>query len=167
MATNYEDILVEHYRALIEQYGLRDHYSKTHWEGCERAGRTSASMPSETPAEWISCNTCLIGRGYIRIVDCDPHVEGWPYDDRQCGVCGQGVDHETWLMVKGVGEGVERALRRLDPEAEHPVTWADIGLVPFKDGPDPQFESKAALDDYCTKLAREYPSECAYLSSAK
>ena len=39
--------------------------------------------------------------------------------------------------------------------------------IRVKDGPDPQFESKAALDDYCTKLSREYPSECAYLSSAK
>ena len=38
MAANYEDILVEHYRALIEQYGPGGHYSKTHWEGCERSG---------------------------------------------------------------------------------------------------------------------------------
>ncbi len=114
-------------------------------------------MPSETPAEWISCNACLICRGYIRIVHCDPRVEGWPYDDRQCDLCDQGWDCETWLRVKGVGEGVEKALRRLDPEAYHPVTWADAGLVPFKDGTDPQFESKAALDDYFTELVKKHP----------
>ena len=124
-------------------------------------------MSAATPAEWISCNTCLIDRGYIRIVHCDPRVEGWPYAGRQCARCDYGGwDCETWLRVKGVGEGVGKALRRLDSESVHPVTWADIGLVPFKDGTDPQFESKAALDDYCTKLSREYPNECGYLSSA-
>ena len=163
MTADYKGLLIKHYKLLIDQWGFRYDYPKSHWRGCGRAGKTSALMPSETPAEWISCNTCLIRRGYIRIVHCDPRVEGWPYDDRQCVLCEQGQDHETWLRVKGVGEGVEKALRHLDPEAEHPVTWADIGLVPFKDSPDPEFEDKAALDDYCVKLLREYPNECAYL----
>ena len=62
-----------------------------------------------------------------------------------------------------MGTGVEKAIRRLDPEAEHPVTWADIGLVPFKEGPDPEFDDKGSLDAYCAKLLHDYPDECAYL----
>ena len=160
---DHKAMLIEHYRVLIEQYGPRFHYPKSHWQGCERTGRSSAIMPSDTPAEWISCNTCLRVRGYIRVVHCDPRIEGWPYQDRQCDLCHQGWDCETWLRVKGVGEGVEKAIRCLDPKAEHPVTWADSGLVPFKDGPDPQFDDKVALDDYCAKLLGEYPNECSYL----
>ena len=151
MTVDYEAILLEHYRTLIRDVGPRDSYPKSHWEGCERVGRTSAVMPAETPAEWISCNTCLINGDYIRIVQCDPRLPGWP--DTQCDICEYGNDHETWLRVKGVGEGVEKALRRhIDPDAEHPVTWADVGLVPFLDGPNPEFDNKSALDDYWAEL---------------
>ena len=155
---DYEAILVEQYRAVMERYGQQAIYSRSHWEGCCRAGTTSAMMPSEAPAEWISCNACLIRRGYIRIVHCDPRIEGWPRNDRRCEKCDYGgIDCETWLRVKDVGTGVGRAIRRLDPEAEHFVTWADIGFVPFKEGPDPEFDDKASLDAYCAKLLHDYP----------
>ena len=169
VTTDYEAILIEQCRLRFEQYGPQGDYSmmpKSHWRGCGWAGRTSVLMPPETPAELISCDACLLGRGYIRIVHCNPQVEGWPYDDRKCENCDYGgIDCETWLRVKGIGEGVEKALRRLDPKAIHPVTWTDIGLVPFKDGPDPLFDDKAALDDYCTRFLRDHPNECAYLST--
>ena len=159
MATDYEGMLVERYRALIEQHGMPGQgvvgYRKSHWDGCDRSGRSSCIMPTETPAKWISCNTCLINRGYIRIVQCDPRLEGWP--SAECGLCEQGVDHETWLMVKGVGEGVEQALRHhIDPDAEHPVTWADVGCVPFMDAPNPTFGDKAELDTYWACLQARY-----------
>ena len=150
MTTDYEAILVEHYKTLKEHRpGMWD-YPRSHWEGCERVGRTSAIMPSDTPAFWISCNSCLINAGYIRIAGCDPRLAGWPAP--LCEMCKQGIDHETWLRVKGVGEGVERAIRRIDPEGNHPVTWADVGLVPFLNYPNPEFDDKAALDDYWAKL---------------
>ena len=154
-----ESTLTEHYRALIQRAGLRDSYPKSHWSGCNWARQTSALLPSDAPAELISCNTCLMRRGYIRIVLCDPRLEGWPWTD--CDLCESGVDHDTWLRVKGVGKGVERILRRLDPDAEHPVTWADVDLVPFKEDPAPEFENKPALDKYCAELLDTLRSACA------
>ena len=154
---DYKAMLVAQYRPLLERYGrLPALLPKSHWEGCEKVGKTSAVMPYDTPAEWISCNSCLIGRGYIRIVHCDPRLPGWP--DATCEKCEYGLDHENWLRVKGVGESVEQALRCLDAAISHPVTWGDTGLVPFMDEPIPPFDDKVALDAYCDELLRKCPS---------
>ena len=82
--------------------------------------------------------------GYIRIVPCDPRLVGWPYERRNCEKCDYGLDCETWLRVRGIGEGVEEVLTLFDKDAYHAVTWNDTGLVPFSND-DMLFSSKSEL----------------------
>ena len=69
-----------------------------------------------------------------------------------------GNDCETWLRVREAGLDVERILKRLDPDAYHPVTWVETGLVPGRE-PDsnPLFDSKEDLDRYCDDLLSRFP----------
>ena len=156
---DFEGLLLEQYRDY--EKGFFD-YPKSHWPDCEW-GRIV--MPSDTPVRLISCNSCLIRRNYIRFVHCDPNVEGWPSDGRDCGNCEMENDCETWLRVREAGLDVERILKRLDPDAYHPVTRVETGLVPGRE-PDsnPLFDSKEDLDRYCDDLLSRFPVECGYLA---
>ena len=159
---DFEDLLLRLYR---DKVGVRKSYPKSHWPECEWANGAPIVMPKDTPVRLISCNVCLRGRDYIRVVHCDPKIEGWPRDDRNCGACDHGNDCETWLRVRGAGRGVEQVLRRFDPRADHPVTWVETGWVPGRESDSaPLFDSKQALDQYCDDLLHRYPSECGYLA---
>ena len=169
---DFDDCLTKQYRTKI---GVREYgeYPKSHWPACEWRNpdlSRAVIMPSEAPVRLISCNACLRRLGYIKIVHCNPRVEGWPFPDRKCEMCDYGgVDCETWLRVRDAGKDVEANLRRFDPNASHPVTWMETGLIPFHEPntstDDLYFDSKDALDDYCENLLRKYPKECEYLSS--
>ena len=145
-------------QALYEQYadkrsGFRP---KSHWLDCDWArGRNPVRLFSNAPAYYISCNACLRRRGYIRVIPCDPRLIGWPYERRNCEKCDYGLDCETWLRVKGIGEGVEKVLKLLDNEAYHPVAWEDAGLVPFSNG-DIFFSCKEDLDKFVLDLLLKY-----------
>ena len=128
---------------------------KSHWLDCDWANGTNpVKLFSNAPAHYISCNACLRRRGYIRIVGCDPRLVGWPYE-RNCELCEQGWDCETWLRVRGIGEGVGKVLKLFDEDAYHPVTWGDTGLVPFHNG-DIFFSSKSELDRFVLDLLLKY-----------
>ena len=64
-------------------------------------------------------------------VRCNPNRPDWLSPDDDCELCAYGWDCQTWLRVSGAGEAVEAVLRTVWPEADHPVTWGDTGLVPF------------------------------------
>ena len=108
-------------------------------------------LPAEAPADFISCNTCLIRKWYIHILPCNPREVGWPHRWRRCSKCEYGLDCETWVRVKSVGERVSDAIG-----VYHPVTWADIGLVPFQNG-DLFFPDKLSLDYFISSLSERYP----------
>ena len=52
---------------------------------------------------------------------------------------------------------MENVLRSMDPEAEHPVTWAETGLIPFYTG-DFFFSDKSALDKFMVLISDAYPA---------
>ena len=134
-------------------------YSKSHWIGCDWGSgyaERRIELPTNAPAEFISCNACLIREGHIRILPCNPRVIGWPHETRQCEKRDYGLDCETWARVRGAGELVEDVLRSIDAEAQHPVTWAETGLVPFYNG-DFFFSDKSALDDFVVLISEAYP----------
>ena len=158
--TDFDQILFEQYR---DKIGVRDYdYPKSHWQGCQwvRNSERQIVMPTDTPARLISCNTCLIEREYIRIVPCDPHMDGWLTAERECSLC-EHTDHETWLKVRTNGIDVEKVLKRLDPNAYHPVTWMETGLIPFTDpdvdARDNHFHSLEELERYYDSLLRQSP----------
>ena len=129
-------------------------YPKSHWVGCERGSSNPnrrVELPLDAPAEFISCNACLIRAGYIRILPCNPREVGWPHTWCRCDKCDHGLDCQTWARVRGVGEKVAVATG-----SHHPVTWGDTGLVPFHEG-DLFFPDKQSLDDFMTSLAERYP----------
>ena len=165
--SHYEDLLLSQYR---DKVGVREHsdYPKSHWPECDYGNTESPRrivMPDTAPARLISCNACLRRRNHIRLVHCNPSVEGWPSDNRKCELCDSGWDCETWLRVKDAGEDVETVLQRLDLDAYHPVTWVETGLVPFRDADSaPLFKTKEDLDRYCADLLKRYPAECGYLA---
>jgi len=80
---------------------------------------------------------------------------GWPYERRNCEKCDYGLDCETWLRVRGIGEGVEKVLKSIDENAYQAVTWNDTGLVPFANG-DMLFSSKSELDRFVLDLLLKY-----------
>ena len=84
-------------------------------------------LPAEAPADFISCDTCLISKWYIHILPCNPREVGWPHRWRRCSKCEYGLDCETWVRVKSVGERVSDAIG-----VYHPVTWPTSDLSPFK-----------------------------------
>ena len=165
--SHYEELLLSQYR---DKVGVREdsNYPKSHWPECDYGNIESPRrivMPGTTPARLISCNACLRRRNYIRLVHCDPRVDGWPYDNRTCGLCETGNDCETWLRVRDAGADVETVLHTLDPDADHPVTWIETGLVLGQDADSvPLFNSKEDLDRYCDALLKRYPAECGYLT---
>lgn len=164
---------MDHFAELQRQYKAKygdsgtswEDFSKSHWEGCEwgNSGNLKIELSDDAPVEFISCNACLRRKGYIRVLMCNPRVKGWPDDDRDCPDCDYGLDCETWVRVRGVGEEVERVLQSLFPDAYHPVTWLDAGVVPFKeqgtDTGDLFFDSKEALDTYLADLLQHYPDQ--------
>ena len=128
---------------------------KSHWMDCDWArSRAPVLLFSSAPSDYISCNACLRRRGYIRIIPCDLRLKGWP-NLQNCEKCDYGLDCETWLRVRGIGQGVEKVLRLLDPDAFHPVTWEDAGLVPFSNG-DIYFSSKEELQRYTLDILLKY-----------
>ena len=134
---------------------------KSHWRDCNwMPGNYPVTLPCNAPAKYISCNACLRRRGYIRIIGCSPQIQQWgwrfnEYKENQCSKCEYGLDHETWLRVRGVGEKVEPIVQMIDPEAIHPVTWEDIGLVPFSDG-DMRFKNKEELNRFVLDIYLKY-----------
>ena len=168
---DYEEVLLDQYRRKV---GVKDYheYPKSHWPGCNWANPDRPiELPADCPARLISCNACLRRHRYIRVLNCNPRVKGWPYPDRECPQCDYGNDCETWLQVRGIGADVERVLRRFDPDASHSVTWMDTGLLPFHEqGTDTDnlfFDSLVDLDRYCDRLLTGYPNECMFLSSGQ
>ena len=151
--------LSEQYETKIENPGIWG-YPKSHWLGCSYGSSNTdrrIELPSEAPAEFISCNSCLIREGYFRILPCNPRVIGWPHHWRKCDICEYGLDCETWARVRGAGSHVVIALRRLDPDAYHPVTWLETGLVPFRNDGDLFFPTKAELDRFMSDVTERYP----------
>ena len=145
-------------QSLYQQFGAKQPMtmSKSHWRDCDWArGQNPVMLPSDAPPEYISCNACLRRRGYIRVIYCDPHLTGWPYKWRNCDKCEYGLDCQTWLRVRGIGGNVVKVLQLLDPDATHPVTWSDIGMVPFQN-PDIFFQSKNELDRFALDLYTKY-----------
>lgn len=131
--TNYESLLLKAYQ---QKYGPQEPvygFSKSHWPGCVYVADVTAPvvMPDSTPHSLISCNVCLFRKQYMIAVRCNPTRPDWLSPERECGLCAYGWDCQTWLRVSGTGEGVETVLRTVWPDAEHPVTWGDTGLVPF------------------------------------
>ena len=138
-------------------------YPKSHWVGCDRGSKNPdrrVELPIDAPADFISCNSCLIREGYIRILPCNPREVGWPHAWCRCDKCEYGLDCETWARVRGAGEKVAVALGVL-----HPVTWVDIRLVPFHEG-DLWFPDKQSLDYFMASLADRYPGHFNQDSSA-
>ena len=136
-------------QSLHDQYAEKntDFPPKSHWMDCDWANsKEPILLFSNAPAQYISCNACLHRRGYIRIIPCNPRLTGWPYR-QNCDKCDYGLDCETWLRVRGIGQGVQKVLQILDPKSFHPVTWEDAGLVPFSNG-DIYFSSKEELQRY-------------------
>ena len=137
-------------------------YPKSHWEGCEWGSRNPArriELPPRAPASLISCNACLQREGYIRILPCNPRMIGWPHSWTKCDKCEYGLDCDTWARVRGVGEDVAVAMG-----SYHPVTWADIGLVPFHSG-DLYFPDKHSLDYFIESLAERYPGHFGFVTT--
>ena len=119
---DFEGLLLRLYR---DKVGVSESYPKSHWPECGSAERgVPIVMPDDRYA--LSHAVCLRGRDYIRVVHCNPKVEGWPHNDRKCA-CDYGNDCETWLRVRDAGQGVEQVLRRFDARAYHPVTWVQAG----------------------------------------
>ena len=167
---DYEAMLQEQYR---KYRGGRnypsDYYPKSHWVGCEWS-RGPIVLPSGAPARLISCNGCLRRSGHIRVAYCNPRLAGWPNPEPSCPQCDYGNDCETWLRVASAGADVEKVLQMLDPEAIHPVTWMETGLIPFHEPGtetgDMFFEDKESLDQYCDNLLARYPVKGGYLLPA-
>ena len=133
MLTNYERLLLKAYQ---KKYGPQESlfgFSKSHWPDCAYAANATAPimMPDSTPHPLISCNGCLFRKQYMIAVRCNPNRPDWLSPDDDCELCAYGWDCQTWLRVSGAGEAVEVVLRTAWPDADHPVTWADAGLVPF------------------------------------
>ena len=84
-----------------------------------------------------------------------PRLVGWPYERRNCEKCDYGLDCETWLRVRRIGEGVEKVLKLFDEDVYHAVTWNDTGLVPFSNG-DMLFSSKSELNRFVLDLLLKY-----------
>lgn len=165
----FDQRLFEEYR---DKIGVREDgdYPKSHWPDCTWGNPDSKSrivLPIEAPARLVSCNACLRRHGYIRVVVCNPRFKGWPSVESvhteftrkgEPAVC-EFTDCETWLRVKDVGQGVEQVLQRLDPNAWHPVTWIDTGILPFHElgteTDDLYFETKEELEQYCKRLDPE------------
>lgn len=144
-------------QSLYDQYKTKDLSlpAKSHWKDCDWAtSKAPVLLFSDAPPYYISCNACLRRRGYIRIIPCNPRLTGWPHR-QDCENCDYGLDCETWLRVKGIGEGAEEVLRLLDPGAFHPVTWEDADMVPFSNG-DIYFSSKDELQRYTLDLLIKY-----------
>ena len=144
---------------LYRQYADKrwDFAPKSHWLDCDWSpSQDPVKLFSNAPARYITCNACLRRRGYIRIVHCDPRLVGWPYERRNCEKCNYGgIDCETWLRVRGIGEGVEQVLKLFDEEAYQAVTWGDTGFVPFKND-EIFFSSKSELDRYVLDVLLKY-----------
>ncbi len=150
--TLWADLLRPQYVDLTPRFS--DQYPKSHWEGCDWGNRVT--LPEEAPAEYISCNACLRRQGYIVVLPCNPLVVGWPHAWRKCDLCDYGgVDCETWARVRGCGEAVETVLATIDPSIIHPVTWDDLGLVPF--GNSLFLPTKAEMDRFMADLEGKYP----------
>ena len=133
MLTNYERLLLKAYQ---KKYGPQESlfgFSKSHWPDCAYVANATAPimMPDSTPHPLISCNGCLFRKQYMIAVRCNPNRSDWLSPDDDCELCAYGWDCQTWLRVSGAGEAVEAVLRTVWPEADHPVTWGDTGLVPF------------------------------------
>jgi hypothetical protein len=147
--------LQQQYEAKIGEPSIGWGYPKSHWTGCDRGSSNPdrrVELPNDAPADFISCNACLIRGGYICILPCNPREVGWPHSWCRCDKCEYGLDCETWARVRGIGEQVQLALN-----ACHPVTWADTGLVPFHNG-DLFFPDKVALDNFMASLTERYPA---------
>ena len=147
--TNYERLLLKAYQ---KKYGPQEpiySFSKSHWPGCAYVAGATAPivMPDSTPHPLISCNRCLFRKQYMIAVRCNPNRPDWLSPENNCELCAYGWDCQTWLRVNGAGESVEAVLRALWPEAEHPVTWGDTGLVPFlsKEQNDLRFPTQSDL----------------------
>lgn len=133
MLTNYEWLLLKEYQ---RKYGTHEPvlgFSKSHWPGCAYAAGAAAPivMPDSTSHALISCNGCLFRKQYMIAVRCNPNRPDWLSPENEYELCAYGWDCQTWMCVSGAGEAVEAVLRTVWPEAEHPVTWGDAGLVPF------------------------------------
>ena len=155
--------LRQQYETKIRHSGIWD-YPKSHWMGCSYGSRHAShriELPATAPADFISCNACLIREGYIRILPCNPRKIGWPHSWVKCDTCDYGNDCETWARVRGAGSQVQDVLRQLDPDAYHPVTWMDAGLVPFCDDGDLFFPTKTDLDGFMSDLTERYPGHFA------
>jgi hypothetical protein len=131
--TNYKRLLLKAYQ---KKYGPQEslfRFSKSHWPDCAYAANATAPimMPDSTPHPLISCNGCLFRKQYMIAVRCNPNRPDWLSPDNDCELCAYGWDCQTWLRVSGAGEAVEAILQTVWPEADHPVTWGDTGLVPF------------------------------------
>ena len=131
--TNYERLLLKTYQQKYSSQEPLHGFSKSHWPNCAYAVDATASivMPDSTPHPLISCNGCLFRKQYMIAVRCNPNRPDWLSPENDCELCAYGGDCKTWLRVSGAGEGVEAILRMVWPDAEHPVTWGDTGLVPF------------------------------------
>lgn len=131
--SNYERVLLQLYLRKYKGDEPMMGFSKSHYPGCEwvtERQRMPIIMPDSTPPSLISCNACLFRKRYMISVVCNPLKEGWP-NEHECDLCDYGWDCETWIRVEGAGELVEQVLQIRWPDAEHPVTWRDLGLVPF------------------------------------
>ena len=152
--------LKQQYETKIGNPGIWD-YPKSHWLGCSYGSSDPdrrIELPAEAPAEFISCNACLIREEYFRILPCNPRKIGWPHVWAKCGICDYGgIDHETWARVRGAGSQVVVVLRQIDHDAYHPVTWLETGLIPFCGDGDLFFPTKADLDRFMSDLAERYP----------
>lgn len=131
--TNYERLLLKAYQQKYSFQEATYGFSKSHWPGCAYAAGAPVPivMPASTPHSLISCNGCLLGKQYMIAVRCNPNRPDWLSPENSCEFCAYGWDCQTWLRASGAGEAVETVLRTVWPDAEHPVTWGDTGLVPF------------------------------------
>ena len=151
---------MDYEKNLLEQYCNRREkiagFPKSHWVDCSVETRQKIELPNDAPAIFISCNTCLIRRGYIRIMRCNPFQAGWPITVGLCKKCDYGIDHKTWLRDKTAGSAVEDIIQKIEPTEYHPVTWKDAGLVPLTeyDGND-LFDSKEDLDKFYAQLQEQ------------
>ena len=70
---DFEGLLL---RLCRDKVGVRESYPKSHWPECKWAERGApVVMPEDTPVRLISCNICLRGRDYIRVVHCNPKFD--------------------------------------------------------------------------------------------
>ena len=131
--TNYERLLLKAYQQKYSSQESLCEFSKSHWPDCGYVVDATVPivMPDSTPHPLISCNGCLFRKQYMIVVRCNPNRPDWLSPENDCELCAYGWDCQTWLRVSGAGEAVEAVLRAAWPDAEHPVTWGDTGLVPF------------------------------------